>query len=173
MMNHDPFQTLGAYSQGATPFTLPYTAFGYGIHPQLQQQHLQGIGFGGAQNPLLQNPLLQQALLQNPILQNPLLQHSLLQNPLAQLAWQNPLLAATLQNPLINQWQGMHAWQQPQFGGGYGLGPQSLVGQQPYGQQGFGQQGFGQQGYGQINPLAQMAFRQTGGYGINPVAGCF
>src|SRR3954452_10728219 len=98
MHTHDPFQnfqTLGAYSGGATQFGLPISAIQPSVNPfafagqQLTnplmgaygQQPLQGLGIGGQQNPLQQLQQLQG-------LQNPLQQ--LLQNPLQQLQQQNP-----------------------------------------------------------------------------------
>lgn len=175
MYTHDPFQshqTAGLLSGGVSPFGLPIQALqqsipAMGLYPQLPGlQQLQGLNL---------NPLLHQ------------------QQALAQLAWQNPMLAASLQNPLIhsliNPIQGYQSWpqQQQQQTFGYPLAPQSFIGGfnqggfgQPgaYGQSGaFGQPGgFGQPGaygqpFGQIHPLAQLALRQAGGYGINPYAG--
>jgi hypothetical protein len=191
MMTHDPFQnyqTIGAYSGGATPFGLPYTAFhpylnplavggqpfanpgiggGYGIYPQ----PLQGLGITGQQGPFQQllgvNPLvaaLQQVPFQQLLGVNPLaaLQNPWLQHALTQSVWQNPVLTASLQNPLLNPILAHQAWlqQQPQFN--YPLAPQSLIGAGGIGQP-----------FGQIHPLAQLGLRPTTGYGISPLAGCF
>ena len=129
MMTHDPFQnyqTQGAYSGGATPFGLPYTAFqpsfnpavagqpqvnpgigGYGIYPH----PFQGVGIAG------QLGLVQQLLALNPLgaagLQNPLLAAGV-QHPLAQVPWQNPLLA--YQGWPQQQAQFGYPQQQAQFG---------------------------------------------------------
>ena len=157
MMNHDPFQSYqtGAYPIGTSPYGLPYTALqqfmnpgafgGYGMSPQYQQG-----GFGIGQNPFLQNPLLQ-----NPVLQNPLVQQALLQNQLQQLAWQNQLF-----NPAL----AAHPWPQQQQQFGYPLAPQGLIGGGGIGQIG---------GIGQLHPLAHLALRQAGGYGMTPYGGSF
>ncbi len=188
MMTHDPFQnyqTQGAYSGGATPFGLPYTAFqppfnpaitgqpqanpgfgGYGIYPHPYQ----GVGIAG------QLGLLQQLLALNPLaatgLQNPALAPNL-QHPLAQVPWQNPMLA--YQGWPQQQPQAGYQQQQPQFQGwpqqqpqfGYPLAPQSLIGAGGIGQT-----------FGQIHPqvaqlLAQVGLRPATSYGMSPLAGCF
>jgi len=193
MMTHDPFQnfqTIGAYSGGATPFGLPYptpfqsfnpAAFagqtqghpgigGLGAYPN----PFQGVGFAPQFSPWQQpqgfNPLSAgnpfAAGLQNPlaaILQNPLLAAGLQQHA-AQIPWQNPL-TATLQNPLLNAMQAYHGWPQQQATPfGYPLAPQTLMGAggigQGFGQSPYGQSPFGQSPFGQGNPLGQ----------INPLA---
>lgn len=183
MFTHDPFQayqTLGAFG-GASPYGLPYA----GIHPlALAMQPLTNPGIGGfgypqqgqgyAQQSYPQQGYPQQGYPQqlqgggvqqgpwqqlqgfNPLaagLQNPIQHHQLGHQGL-----QNPMLTG-LQNPLINALLTQQAWQQQQTPFGYPLAPQSLIGGPGIGQP-----------YGQINPLAQLALRQTG-LGLSPFAG--
>lgn len=190
MFTHDPFQayqTLGAFGGGVTPYGLPYAGIhpsalamqqltnpgigGYGHYPQqlqgFPQQQSQGYpqqlqGVAGQQGPWQQfqgyNPL---AALQNP------LQH----HQLSHLGLQNPMLTAGLQNPLLNPILAYQAWQQQQTPFTYPLAPQSFIGAPGMGQPGIGQPwpGIGQP-FGQINPLAQLALRQSG-LGLSPFAG--
>jgi len=192
-MTHDPFQnyqTLGAYSAGATPFGLPYAAFQQGLNPGIGGYSPLHAQLGLLQqltaiNPLtatLQNPLLHNPLLQNPLLQSPLLQNPLLQHALAQAQWQNPQINPQFApqqfgaqpfgqqqlgpqfNPQFNPMLAYQAW--PQQGlSNYPLAPQSLIGAGAIGQP------YGQISYGQINPLAQFGIRPTHGYGFAPM-GC-
>lgn len=198
MFTHDPFQsyqTLGAFGGGATPYGLPYPGInplafgmqplanpgigGFGHYPQQLQgfpQQQQGVpqqqgyaqqgqgypqqlqGGIGQQGPWQQLQLWNQltAGLQNP-LQHHQLGHPGLQNP----ALLNPMLAAGLQmqNPLLNPILAYQAWQQQQTPFTYPLAPQSLIGAAGVGQP-----------YVQINPLAQLALRQSG-LGLSPFAG--
>jgi hypothetical protein len=166
MITQDPFQsyqTLGAFSGGASPYGLPFqTAQTPGFSPGIPQ--IPGLNpySTGMQNPILQNPLLQNALLQHALLQNQLLQNPLLQHPMAQGQWQNPLLAAGLQNPQFHGIPQQQGYPQQQLGYpqqqlGYPLAPQTLI---------------GGQGFPQIHPLAlQLALRALPGGGISPWTG--
>ena len=156
---HYPQQLQGFPQQQSQGYPQQLQGF-----PQQQSQgypqQLQGVA--GQQGPWHQfqgwNPLA--AALQNPI------QH----HQLSHIALQNPMLTAGLQNPLLNPILAYQAWQQQQTPFTYPLAPQSFLGGpgmgQPYGQPlpGIGQP------YGQINPLAQLALRQSG-LGLSPFAG--
>ncbi len=200
MFTHDPFQayqTLGAFG-GATPYGLPYAGIhplafamqpltnpGIGGFSQYPQQMLgypqQGYPQQGYPQQAQGYPQLQGAAQQgpwqqlqgwNPLaagLQNPIQQHHLghpgLQNPLltAQLnpqfnAQVNPQLNPQF-NPQLNPMLAYQAWQQQQTPFPYPLAPQSFIGGPGIGQP-----------YGQINPLAQLALRQSG-LGLSPFAG--
>jgi hypothetical protein len=170
MIMQDPFQsyqTLGAFSGGASPYGLPFqTAQTPGFSPGIPQ--IPGLNpySAGLQNPILQSPIMQSPILQNPLVQHALLQHALLQNqllqnpllqhPMAQGQWQNPLPAAGLQNPQFhNLPQQQLGYPQQQFS--YPLAPQTLI---------------GGQGLPQIHPLAlQLALRTLSGGGISPWTG--
>jgi hypothetical protein len=203
MMTHDPFQnyqTQGAYSGGATPFGLPYTAFQPSFNPAAmagQPQTNPGMGgYGAIPHPLQgvgiagQLGLLQQILALNPLaaagLQNPLLAAGL-QHPLTQGQWQNPLLAyqgwPQQQSGYQQQQPQFQTWPQQQPQSGYQQQQPQFQGwpQQP--QQQFGyplapQSLIGAGGIGQIHPLLAQALAQAGlrpatGYGMSPLAGSF
>jgi len=192
------YQTLAAFGGGATPYGLPYAAihplaFGMqpltnpgigGLGPYAQQgfgypqQGLgypqQGLGYPqqGLGYPQQTQGYPQQGFAQQGYPQQPQAIGGQ-QAPWQQLQGWNPL-AAGLQNPIQQHHQLGHfglqnqqlnpilayqLWQQQQTPFGYPLAPQSLIGGPGIGQP-----------YGQINPLAQLALRQSG-LGVSPFAG--
>lgn len=136
----------------------PYAIY---TNPLLAMALQQPQPYGG--NPLinpihagLQNPGFQNQGFQHPGFQSPGLQNPGLPNPGLQSPWTHPFAAAGLHNPIAG-----HAWTQPQYPPiGYPLAPQTLIGSAGIGQ------GYGPfQPYGAVNPLAQAAYRQAGGFG--------